>query len=64
MNPHLEVYARENGQPNNLSEARNVVVVEEVSLWKLGGYANLPAAKISEMMKRKNLEVTFYIFSF
>ncbi|GFZ16465.1 P-loop containing nucleoside triphosphate hydrolases superfamily protein [Actinidia rufa] len=56
MNPHLEVYASENGQPNNLSDAHNGGGVEEVSLLKLGGYANLPAAKISEMMKRKNLE--------
>ncbi|PSR91493.1 Kinesin-like protein [Actinidia chinensis var. chinensis] len=56
MNRHLEVFASENGQPNNLSDAHNGGGVEEVSLLKLGGYANLPAAKISEMMKRKNLE--------
>ncbi|THF93863.1 hypothetical protein TEA_025363 [Camellia sinensis var. sinensis] len=58
MNPHLEVYASENGKPNSLSEGHNGDVAEETEnkfyeacQLKQGCYADLPAAKIAELMK-------------
>ncbi|KAL7183043.1 hypothetical protein ACSBR1_041682 [Camellia fascicularis] len=65
MNSHLEleVYASENGETNSLCEARNGGVAEEtenkvrgVFQLKQGCYADLPAAKILELMKLNSLE--------
>ncbi|KAH7862695.1 hypothetical protein Vadar_008206 [Vaccinium darrowii] len=63
MNPHLGVWASENGEANNQREARNGGFAEgtenkfdEVSLLKHGSYDDLPTAKISELMKLMNLE--------
>ncbi|KAE9459581.1 hypothetical protein C3L33_08550, partial [Rhododendron williamsianum] len=63
MNQHLEVRGSENGEANTLREARNGAFAEEtenkldeVSLLKNGSYADLPTAKISELMKLKSLE--------
>ncbi|CAL5434060.1 unnamed protein product [Camellia sinensis] len=65
MNSHLEleVYASENGETNSLCEARNGGVAEETEnkvhgafQLKQGCYADLPAAKILELMKLNSLE--------
>lgn len=65
MNQHLEVRGSENGEANSLREAHNGGFAEEtenkldeVSLLKNGSYADLPTAKISELMKLKSIEVT------
>lgn len=63
MNQHLEVRGSENGEANSLREAHNGGFAEEtenkldeVSLLKNGSYADLPTAKISELMKLKSIE--------
>ncbi|XP_052211221.1 kinesin-like protein KIN-14J [Diospyros lotus] len=63
MNPQLEVHALENGESNCLSGVHNGIVTEETEdkfkgmpLRKQGCYADLPATKILELMKLKNLE--------
>jgi len=69
MNPQLEVHALENGESNCLSGVHNGIVTEETEdkfkgmpLRNQGCYADLPATKILELMKVKNLEVIFLQF--
>ncbi|PSS04177.1 Kinesin-like protein [Actinidia chinensis var. chinensis] len=61
MNPHLEVRASENGEANGLTEAYNGNDTEEIENkflihLKQECYADLPAGKISELMKLNSLK--------
>ncbi|GFZ06882.1 P-loop containing nucleoside triphosphate hydrolases superfamily protein [Actinidia rufa] len=61
MNPHLEVCASKNGEANGLTEAYNGNDTEEIENkflihLKQECYADLPAGKISELMKLNSLK--------
>ena len=68
MNTHLEVCASKNGEANGLTEAYNGNDAEEIENkflihLKQECYADLPAGKISELMKLNSLKVSCIFFS-